>query len=138
MFFIIFIANNITHPVVINSSDEARLVTNTISYQGELVKPLDNFNAKSCNISCNIHIPYCMYMIEDEADLESVVDDISTPELVCAASQFSDVSNCSNAQVEERNDDESSINKVDSDSMKTEINDNKLKCNFCFPLLFCN
>lgn len=73
-------------------------------------------------------------MIEDDPDLDSVVDDTSTPELVCAASQFTDVR--FSVQVEERIDDESSIDKtVDINKTETEINENKLKCNFCFPLL---
>ena len=96
---------------------------------------MHNFNAKSYYISCHIPITYCM--IDDEADLEAVVyvDDTSTPELVCAASQFSDVNNSSSVQVKERNN-EININKeVDCDNTDTEINDQKLKCNFCFPLL---
>ena len=97
MFFIIFIANNTIHPLIIKSNDEVRLVTNFIKYQEESVKPLHNFNAKSYYISCPIPIPYCM--IEDEPDLEAVVDDTSTPELVCAASEFTDVNNSSSVQV---------------------------------------
>ena len=120
-----FIANNILHPVIINSNDEARLVINTISYQEESVKPLHYFNIKSefalptFQISSNI--------IEDEPDHinEPVVINNSTLELVCVAPQFSNVINSASftIQVEEREED-SWINK-DTDNHRTETETNE-------------
>ena len=132
------------HPVIVRSNDEARLVTNTISYQEESAKSLYLFNIKSelvlptFQISSNI--------IEDQPNYndELMVYDNSTLELVCAAPQFSNVINSPSfsIQVEEREND-SSINKdTDNDSTESKVNKNNYndnKCNyfFCFSLLSC-
>ena len=123
--FIIFIANNILHPVIINNNDEVHAVTNTISYQEESIKPPHSFNMKSEFALPTFQISSSL--IEDEPDHidEPIIVNNSTLELVCAASQFSNVINSASftIQVEEREKD-SSINKdTDNDSTETEINE---------------
>ena len=86
--FIIFIANNTIHPVIIENNDEARLVNNTVLYQEESVKPLHNFNKKSEFVSSTFCIP--CYKIEEEPDHidKPVTVNSSTLELVCIAPQL--------------------------------------------------
>ena len=142
-FLFFFTANNTTHPVIINSNDEVRLVTNTISYQEESVKPLHNFNKKSEFNLSTFRNP--SYMIEDEPidHIDKPIVNNSTLELVCVAPQFSNVINSASFSVKvEEKEKDSRINKgTDNDSItEAKINeDSDNKCNyvFCFPRLLC-
>ena len=133
--FIIFIANNTIHPVIIKNNDEARLVNNTVLYQEESVKPLHNFNKKSEFLSSTFCI--LSYKIEEEPDHidKPVTVNSSTLELVCIAPQLNNVivSTSFGIQVEKRE-----FNKdIDGSITDTKINEDRCNYIFCFPRLLC-